>query len=385
MDNKRLLKQAEKILTETWDQEVHLSLIEQQDEHRQVMQFAVHGNSPGTPQTVILKRRRLEGEERFSDEFGDSHFLNDWAGLEFLAAVFGDGSLAPKRYAGDKNTGILLMEDISGEDPFQDAFWGKEPSKAAQVMVRYGEGLGLLHGKTIGHQDLYCKIREQLGGNETSSFQNYFHNMRTAAASLDILHVEVPQAAQEELHQAAQILSQPGNFSAFTHGDPVFGNMIEWRGSRRLIDFEAANFRHALLEGVYPRMFFPTSGLKYVLRIPENIWRQAERAYRKVLCQYCAAASDDAIYGDAISAACAFWVLDICRGWLESAVLADTPAVMRKRIRQCIISRAETFIKTSQEFQRMLRLGDFFDQFVTKLRSQWTDEECDLPFYPAFR
>jgi hypothetical protein len=41
MHNKTLLKQAEKILTETWNQEVRLSLIEQQDEHRQVMQIAL--------------------------------------------------------------------------------------------------------------------------------------------------------------------------------------------------------------------------------------------------------------------------------------------------------------------------------------------------------
>ena len=102
------------------------------------------------------------------------------------------------------------------------------------------------------------------------------------------------------------MLSQPADFSAFTHGDPVFGNIIDWQGHWHLIDFKAAGLRHALLDGAYPRMFFPTSGLKFVLRLPEDVWQEAESANRKELSQYIPAPKDVSIFGPAMIAACAF-------------------------------------------------------------------------------
>jgi hypothetical protein len=132
-------------------------------------------------------------------------------------------------------------------------------------------------------------------------------------------------------------------------------------------------------------MFFPTSGLKYVLRIPEETWRQAETAYRQTLSQYCSAARDDANYGTALTAASAFWALDLCQRWLEKALVGDLLSVMLKRIRQCIVTHTETFVVTSREFQTMVHLGAVFEALGTKLGARWTEEDCDLPFYPAFR
>jgi len=385
MREKTLLQKARKVLSDTWGSDVHLSVLEQNNEHQHVLRLAVQGVTPDEPQTLVLKRWRWEDEERFSAEFSASHFFNDWAGLEFIATVLGNESLVPQVYGGDKHAGFVLIEDLSGRKPLQDALWGQNPSKATEVLIRYGKLLGLLHGTTFGHLDTYSKIRDQLGADHPPQAQNYLLGMQRAAEALTKIDVDVPQSAQDDIRNAAGILSQPGKFLTYTHGDPVFSNIIDWQGSWWLIDFEAARFRHALLEGIYPRMFFPTSGLKYVLRIPEETWRQTEAAYRQTLSQYCDAARDDADYGTALTAACAFWALEFCQRWLEKALVGDAPAVMLKRIRQCIVTHTETFVVTSREFQTMVRLGAVFEALGTKLGARWIEEDCDLPFYPAFR
>jgi hypothetical protein len=218
------------------------------------------------------------------------------------------------------------------------------------VLIRYGKLLGLLHGTTFGHLDTYSKIRDMLGADHPLQAPNYLNVMQSAVDALTKIDVEVSQSAHDDIRNAAAILSQPGKFMSFTHGDPVFSNIIDWQGSWRLINFKAVRFRHALWEGIYPRMFFPTSGLKYVLRIPEETWRQAETAYRQALSQYCDAARDDSNYGRAVTAACVFWALDFCQRWFESTIVGNALSVMVKRIRQCIIARAETLVVTSREF-----------------------------------
>ena len=241
--------------------------------------------------------------------------------------------------------------------------------------------LAHLHGKTLGQSEILTAMRES---SVRFNSANFFQFFESSLETLERLGFKLSQAALKDVEQAADILSNPGVFSAFTHGDPVFSNIIEWQGRWRLIDYEGSRFGHALWEGVNPRLYFPTSGLIHVFRIPESAWRKAEEAYRNTFSKYCPSALDDAIYGSALTAACAGWTLTWCQGHLslEAAVTSNEPWV--NQLRQRILARFDIFILTSKEFQSLTALGEEFEKLITDLRSQWTPEADQLPFYPAF-
>jgi len=132
-------------------------------------------------------------------------------------------------------------------------------------------------------------------------------------------------------------------------------------------------------------MFFPTSGLNLVHRIPETIWRQAEEAYRTALSQACSAAADEAMYGAGLAAACACWALALCHGnlSLETAVASDQPWV--DLVRQRHTARLEQFVQATVEFGSLAALGAAFADLLSDWRSRWPTEAIELPFYPAFQ
>ncbi|MEO8392359.1 MAG: phosphotransferase [Chloroflexota bacterium] len=383
MSEQTLLSKVESALSSAWGGSVELSFQERIEDHPHVARLTVLKAPASAPKTVILKRSRGEGEERFT-EASASHFFHEWANTEFLTTLLGDQQLAPQIYAGDRTERFFVLEDLGDSVPLNQALWGGDSSLATQVLIHYGELLGRLHGETASHFDDYTQIQQRLNPSLALPPETYMDYFRDQITNLERLGIELPPSALSEIQEAAAKLSHPNDFSAFTHGDPVFGNIIDWQGRWRFIDFEAARFRNALLEGIYPRLFFPTSGLRDVMRIPEAVWRQSETAYRTVLSQYLPVASDDALYGSGMTAACAFWTLTFTETWLERIIAGNLPPEMLNRIRQCAIARFESLVTTSQEFQSLMSLGDFCAGLAAKFRAQWGDEACNLPLYPAF-
>ena len=376
---------VENVLSTAWNGAVCLGHPQLIEEHAHVTRLTVLQAPPGTPKTVILKRWRSAEDERFDPDFSASHLFNDWASLEFLGQVFGPASPAPQFYAGDQEQGFFVIEDLQGALPLSQTFWGEDAPKATRALVRYAEVLGQLHGLTLGQSEIFNAVRKQLGDEFLPEAQNYTHFFQQSVEVLERLGFQLSPAALADVQQAAEILSQPGVFFAFTHGDPVFSNVIETLGRLRLIDFESARFRHALWEGAYPRMLFPTSGLNYVYRIPETTWRQAELVYRSVLSQHCPAAMDDTTYGLAMTAACACWALALCQGplSLQTAIVSTAPWV--NELRQRMVARLELFVLTTQEFASLEALGDGFATLLADVQSRWPAEAGELPFYPVFQ
>lgn len=384
MLERSLLAKVERALSDAWGGGVRLSFLANFKEHPHVARLTVAQAPTATPATVILKRWRVEGEERYDPGFSRIGLHNDWASMEFLANVMGDESPGPRVYVGNIDEGFIVMEDLAGQDSLAEALQNGDTAEATQALIMYGRLLGQLHGKTVRHLGLYTEMRKHLNTDYHSQPENYIEIFGGIVAALRDSAIGVPTVALRDIQRAAELLSRPGDFAAFTHGDPVFSNIINHQGHWRLIDFEAARLRHALYEGAYLRMLFPTSGLVYVQRISESIWRQAEAAYRATLSEFLPAAKDTSRYGPATTAACAFWILSFCGGWLERAMGGESDPGRLSHIRRCIIARCELFIATTQEFQSLGGLGEFVAGLTDQFRSQWPQTDCELPLYPAF-
>ncbi len=74
---------------------------------------------------------------------------------------------------------------------------------------------------------------------------------------------------------------------------------------------EIARYTHALLEGVYCRMPFPTCWCVY--RLPETLIQRMEARYRAELSQGCPAAANEALFYRGVVEACMTWALSFHR------------------------------------------------------------------------
>ena len=381
-----LLPAVELALSKAWGARVTLSLQEMIANRRHVARLNVASSLPELPKTLILKGWRSAEDEGFDPRSFDKALLNEWAGLEFTAQIFGKGALSPQVYAGDKEKGFLLIEDLPEGSTIEKILYGDNLALAEEALRAYGENLGKLHAQTIGELEKFYRLRASLGHPDLWEAIDSLDLLQGALKTLEALNFEVPPQAYSEAQLAAAQLFQLEGFLVLHHGDPAPNNSwLAKTGRVYFFDFESAYFDHALFEGVNPRMGFPTWGMLFANRIPEKVWRQAENAYLKALSLRCPQAADASFYGAIMGAACALWTVGFCGNWLETALHAELPPDKRNRIRQVAISRIGAFVEASQEFDSLPVLGETFAKILEKLRLQWPAEALELPLFPVFQ
>lgn len=117
---------------------------------------------------------------------------------------------------------------------------------------------------------------------------------------MDGAGVTMTAAATHELDDIVTELANPGVFLAFSSGDPGVNNyLVDGDADGRLIDFEAAGFRHAL------------SDLINDLYVPGPMWLTAgdpmrngiEEAYRSMLAPVVPEVTDDRHFGPTLGGA----------------------------------------------------------------------------------
>ncbi len=150
-----------------------------------------------------------------------------------------------------------------------------------------------------------------------------------------------------------------------------------------MLDFEFARVGHALPDGVYGRVPFPTCWC--IGQLPEHVTQVMERAYRTELAQGCPAARDDVPYACAVAEVCTYWMILICRWspmpmWLEEDVEWGTGT-----IRQRLLSRLDVVTQVTRAAGHLEAVGDWAEAMSRTLHDRWDPTVAPLPLYPAFR
>jgi hypothetical protein len=281
-------------------------------------------------------------------------------------------------------------------------------------MVELAGTLGTLHALTIGKQADFDRIRDALGPRRAPDIDRIAALGPGLKETINSLGLAAPTGLDEELEGLATALQNPGPFLAFTHGDPCPDNWLRVDGKLRLLDFEHARYRHALLDGVYGRIHFPTCWC--VNRTPAHLPARMEAAYRAELQNGCPEAADDTLFGHAVVVACAFWAIGMCqwiterqrrdeprsRGWLSRLLslewlrqrrTRDRPTTLMERdhewgistVRQRVLLRSDILARTTQEFGYLEAIGTTFAALAARLRAVWPPEADAMPLFPAFR
>lgn len=271
------------------------------------------------------------------------------------------------------------MEDLGTGNGLHHLLLGENAEAAAEAAVQYAATVGKMHAATIGKQEAYSLIRQGLG---PVDLPDYTWMSSVLGAAIETLGIIPTAGIEEEVKHLTSMMQDPGPFSAYTHGDPCPDNILPGP-SARLLDFEFGAYRHALLEGVYARMPFPTCWC--VGRLPTHLIHRMETRYRMELAKGCPAARDDRLFAQAVAAASAYWTIDDCR-FLHRHLQQDwqwSPGLATAR--QRFLRRFEVAREASDASESFQALGTTFERMAGRLRDLLPPEADQMPWYPAFR
>jgi hypothetical protein len=114
---------AETLLSRQFDQAVRLGLDRVFSGFKSiVVRCRVECDSASLPEALIVKKAREDRIGYFPDSEAAQNaaheLFNDWAAARFLDGLGHDPPLSPRFYAGDRETGLIVLEDLGdGEAP----------------------------------------------------------------------------------------------------------------------------------------------------------------------------------------------------------------------------------------------------------------------------
>ena len=351
-----------------------------------LVRCAVADGPGGAPAAVVIKQARpAEYRPDDPESWAAVGLLRDWAGLELLSSsAAGLAAGAPRFYGGDRAAGLVVMEDLGpGEDLARVLCAGSRP-RAEAALVQLAAALGRMHAATADLAERYAELRRALGPGDEQPRAQEARDVRDAPARWEAgcaaLGLGVEPGLRADAEAVAQAMEHPGPFLAYTTGDPCLDNaLLAADGRVRLHDFEVGAFRHALRDGVYGQMRFPSCWC--VQDLPEAVVRRMDAAYRSALAAGCPQARDDARYREAVAQACAAWLLTTV-GWTLSRALAFDGVWGIATHRQRIARRLRTAAAALADSGCLPGLRGTAERLYECLAARWGDT---LPLYDAFR
>jgi hypothetical protein len=354
----------------------------------------------GSPQDVFLKRGKPSAGSSFDPADADPEspafrLFNDWAGLQFLETLAAGAPLAPRFLAGDSALGFFIVED-AGKLSLLDLVLGGDAGSAERGLTDLGRLVGRLQAASFGKKEQYEAIRFGLGPRADPEkvwgkgpwFRTMVGKLRR---NLGNVSFEAPEAFYRDLEGVIAAIDDPGPFQVFTHHDLGPENLLYSLESPRLIDFEFGDFRHALTDGAYVRMLFPT--MWRVERVPKEIVVKSEAEYRAALAVGCPAALDDDLFGRALLDGCAYWLTvtlafafepPVNRSDRKSAVQRD-PRWGPTTLRQIVLGRLDSFLDAAEGAPTHVAMRETCLRLKAHLLILWNRSEAPIPYFPAFK
>lgn len=323
--------------------------------------------------SVIVKWRR--GGAVRSDP---RQTLVEHAALGFLQDI--GVTSGPRLLASDLAAGVLVLEDLAPRRPLDQQIREAGVVRAWPGITAFARAAGELAALTTGRGAAFeaCVIRSgaSLIDPRTAEAQATLAMMRR----LEDLGLPLGRPVERELETAFGVLQAPGPFQAFSNGDCEANNFLAEGGEGRLIDFEAAAFRHALVDAA-------------ALHVPGPAWltvaapsqqAELEHIYRTALATGVTAATDDDAFGLGMAAAC---LTRACERLTRFPRLDDRPRGESSRLQ--MVSALEAAADAASRHRRLPHLAGWGRRAGAWLRRRWPDADQDLghlaPYTPRTR
>jgi len=342
--------------------------------------------TPDSDRTVIVKQHAIDGDSNPNDPFDPrQRWINDAAGLTFLNAIATNPRVCPRVIALDSPQRLIVLEDMQPAARIVDLLHGQDVRVAENALDALARTLGQQHASSFGRRAEYDAIRLRLATTPAASSHPWAFAFERAMPFVlrldDVVGIKLAADLSSELDAVLDAIHNPGPFLAFIHGDPCPDNCLAGESVATLIDYELGGFGHALLDVAHARMILPTCGKPAA--IPPETISVMEDTHRYWFAQASEAAGDRDHYGDALTDACAAWLIYTLAATLEQALGATTSADQTV-IRKQILGRLHAFVQVSTQHQHLLATRDMTQQTFDNLAERWPDVPRAVERFAAF-
>ena len=311
------------------------------------------------PPTVIVKWLRSNPEGFRVDR---RQMATEEAALRFVADVV--PGVAPALLAADLDWDFLVLEDLAPRRTLHSVLSSGLASTDIGVagLHAFARAMGRLHAGTAGGP-------RTLAGGPWDESSRVLIPPAEAMALLDRLDEIVPVSAatRADVVAATNEIGDPGPFAAFSNGDSGANNCLvdAAAGDARLIDFEHACVRHALLDAT-------------ALHVPGSMWMTVadpvplgvEDTYRDVAGTGMPAVLDDPRYFEALAAACG--VKALLKVERFEKLDAREPG---HHSRRQMVSTLDRTVATMARARALGALASWLDDLAGALRRRWPDAD----------
>jgi hypothetical protein len=349
------------------------------DDRRNFITRARAHYADGTTSSVILKSTRSPTYDHTArNVLQTSGFAKEWVARALLTARAPGRRHGASLLAGDIVGGTMIFEDLgAGHSSLVQPLLNGSTDEAEHALKSYAVALGRLHSDTVGCSDDYHEIFQSIFGAGRPRDQPG----RPVEKDVEVISGKIGGTVPiGEMELLSSRLIDPGPWSTLVHGDPCPDNSLLVDGSIRLIDYEFARPSHALLDGAYWRIGFPTCWCAG--RIPAEVVARVEALYRAELGRSIPLALDDAAYRVELTYMSAVWLLN-CLSWrLEQALTSDEKWGIWS-IRGRLLCYLDVAIQLTDDADVLPGINKAAQMWLSELHRRWPDAEPLGP-YPAF-
>lgn len=319
--------------------------------------------------TIIVKWVRIGAAEARSERWRVGREL---AALQFLSDDLGL-TVAPRVIAADLGAGFLVLEDLAPRVALDHLICRDGVEAHLERLAVFARALGELGAVTVGRVETFRARCLALGSqgqavDHQGQFAELWERGREIASALE---APIAGPAAAELTAVIDELASPGAFFALSNGDAESNNvLVHESGSAgaRLIDFEAAGYRHALLDAVCLHV----PGPRWISVAGPSTAGLAEH-YRHALARGVPQAREDRLYGFALAAACMSWALLRLQRFVA---LDERAAGDHSRLQ--LVETLEAAARTAAAHRALPWLTGWLWRLAEALRRRWPDTDVEL-------
>jgi hypothetical protein len=307
-----------------------------------------------------------------------SGLVREWVATACIAQAAPGCDHGAALLAGDVAAGILVFEDL-GKDLgllVQPLLRGTA-EEAETALTSYAAALGRLHADTISCLEPHHATYQAIFGAPRARRPPGWRVETEADVVVGMLGCAPPAS---ELALLSSRLSEPGPWLSLVHGDPCPDNVLLVGDRVRLIDYEWARPGHALLDGIYWRMGFPTCWCAG--HAPPDVAARVDAAYRAELGRTVPLALDDTAFRSEQAYMAAVWLFTGLSWRLAKALESDEKWGIWS-IRGRLLWYLEHVIAATSAAGVLPGLGESSRAWLASLRGRWP-EAMPLGYFPAF-
>lgn len=394
---------AESVLSGAFSSPVHLIVDEKFDSRHLVLRCKLIAAFDNAPTSIFLKQMAVDAPPEHSPHPLD-FFLNELASLRFFSDLRDQFNFGPRLYCCHRGAGLLVIEDLGDHQTLREILRGNDSRLAMDALIKFAQYLGKVQVATHGKEGEFKTLQVDAGTSSLPSVAN--QNIRNAMgdlhACLDALRIKPPVEFSRAIDTLeAAIHNECNPFRTWTHCDIRPLNVLYLKSTQvRLLDFEVADFGHALLDAVSVRMAFPPPPAPVInagQTVPPSVIHRFEDKCRAELIRGIPEAADDTCFQEALVQACAHWALiKLLSMWKihlrerlaqgENYDSRDDIAPHKTayaRFRQQGIAYLQTFIDTAKEFEQLPTIRAAARMVIAALSKIWPEIK-PLPYFPAF-